>query len=255
MSFVYINESLSSHKDSFAIIDHSLVLLHDTVQVSGKENKEKKVKKTKNGSGSQKKAPIVQEDSVVGTSHTHRLRCSPLVYLQLVAHALLRRRSSFSTTLLVEMSRRLTTSFACVLLRIFLLYADGITCEEIFGLSPRDMNRNMIPTSNVVISRLSIELRNMNALVSETELTRRAVIWVQAILDGHFAAIALNAYADTLTRQTLLRAMKIVGAAESSEAFLETAIGVCHHVMRHAKYGGVFKANKFDMYEVETLVI
>lgn len=150
--------------------------------------------------------------------------------------ATLQRTSAFSTILLSEAVRILPLHCAVLLLRLVTHFMHGLCA----------------PADQCSVQALAVE--GMSTAVAVTdEHMKRAAVWVEAVLDGHFSALALHAVSHAATRRALTYAMTTIRGAEEAAEQVQTALGLWTHINRIVHNGGQQVKPITSLYQVEHL--
>jgi hypothetical protein len=181
---------------------------------AGEDQKAADVKKGKKAKGTENS---VAADSLDGGKRLDVLRC-------LVA-ATLRRSSAFSALLLGEAVRLLPLSAAVLLLRVVTYFMRALS-----GADAKDA-----------------------AAATSDEQMKRAATWAEALLDGHFSALALHAVSHPATRRALTCAMEAISGAEEASEQVQSALGLWTHISRVIHNGGQQVKPITSLYQVEHL--
>ena len=128
--------------------------------------------------------------------------------LRAMIEAVLHRSSAFSSVLLSEAVRSFSPSMCALFLRLF--------AHTLRGLS--------VPVNE------SQQLVHLGAFGDDQ--VKRAITWIEALLDGNFSAIALHASVHAPTRRALSFAMKIVSQCDEAVDQVESALGLWTHISR-----------------------
>jgi hypothetical protein len=176
---------------------------------------------TKKAKRSKSIAETTATGAMDGSVRVNVLRC--------LTEAVFRRTSAFSTTLLSEAVRVLSLSTAVVLLRVVVHFMRGLTEAE--------------PASAT---------DTLSATVTDEQMKRSAT-WAEALLDGHFSALALHAVSHAATRRALMSALDTVRGAEEAAEQVQTALGLWTHVNRVIRKGGQQVKPITSLYQVEHL--
>jgi hypothetical protein len=185
------------------------------VFAAGEESKVADAKKGKKAKGAEKS---VVADGADGSKRLDVLRC-------LVA-ATLRRSSAFSALLLGEAVRLLPLSAAVLLLRVVTFFMRA--------LSGADASKDV-------------------AAATSDEQMKRAATWAEAVLDGHFSALAMHAVAHPATRLALTCAMEAISGAEEAAEQVQSTLGLWTHISRVIHNGGQQVKPITSLYQVEHL--
>lgn len=149
--------------------------------------------------------------------------------LRSVVEAVFRRSSAFSTTLLGEAVRVLPLSAAVLLLRVVTQFLRSLT------------DAVADPASEYLSETVT------------DEQMHRAATWAEAILDGHFSALALHAVSHPATRRALTCALDTVRSADEAAEQVQVALGLWTHVHRVLRKGGQQVKPITSLYQVEHL--
>lgn len=166
---------------------------------------------------------------------------TPLLIVHMIAKALVQRNSAFSSVLLTEALRNAISSQGAVLLiRLYLKFLDGL--KHVAGDS------NEVERVEVKYDELTVvgELNDMEM--------KRAILWIQCLVDAHFTSLALNVETNSSVRRALVAAMNIVKDCDKSLETLELLAGTLEHLCRQnriRKNEGI--VNKSSVYAIETL--
>eukprot|EP01041_Mallomonas_annulata_P010442 gene10442-21789_t len=156
------------------------------------------------------------------------MTCTPLIALQLVVQAILQRASAFSLVVLVDALKTLSVSFCSLLIRVFIEFIHG---------------NDYVFTS-------------YNSYILQDDMIKRAVVWIEALLDSHFATLAMNATLEGHTRRSLVCAMELISSVDVAVDDLELMLGLCTHIRRQIISGvDVRGQQQYSMYEMETLTL
>eukprot|EP01035_Chromulina_nebulosa_P020500 gene20500-26594_t len=140
-----------------------------------------------------------------------------IVLLQEMMHSCLSRESAYSPVLLSEAVRdALSPEMAASFLRILASILGGLCSED--AAAAISWSRWIVLDEHI----------------------KRAVSWMEAILDGHFSAIALNVcrvMLDEPTRKGLTAALKVVMHADVAATGVEDLLGVWTHISRIITHG------------------
>lgn len=198
---------------------------------SAATEEESKPKAGSSSSSSKKKSKAAAADAAVSvapaTGEAHRV-----LVLRALVEAVVQRRAAFSAVLLSEAVRALSPSTCAVLLRVFAL--------ALRGLSAR--------TNDTAAGSHSQDLGRFG-----DDQIRRAVTWMEALLDAHFSATALQAAVHAPTRRALTVAMQVVSGAEVAAEQVEGAMGLWTHITRVAHHGSEQTKPIPGLYKVEQL--
>lgn len=145
--------------------------------------------------------------------------------------ATLQRTSAFSTILLSEAVRILPLHCAVLLLRLVTHFMRGLCTAA----APHTSNSNATATT------------------ATDEHMKRAAVWVEALLDGHFSALALHAVSHAATRRALTYAMTTIRGAEEAAEQVQTTLGLWTHINRIIHNGGQQVKPITSLYQVEHL--
>jgi hypothetical protein len=184
------------------------------VFAAGEEAKATDAKKSKKAKGSEKNAAA---EGLDGSKRLDVLRC-------LVA-ATLRRTSAFSALLLGEAVRLLPLSAAVLLLRVVTYFMRALNGTEALD----------------------------TAAATSDEQMKRAATWAEALLDGHFSALAMHAVAHPATRRALTCAMEAISGAEEAAEQVQSTLGLWTHISRVVHNGGQQVKPITSLYQVEHL--
>ena len=197
-------------------------MVYAPTSVERSTSNEKKAKKTKNSSKANTAAASTDETDE--ELHLDILRC--------FVEAVMRRSSAFSAILLSESVRVLSLPTAVLLLRVITHFMRGLTVNStVYGDS--------------VVTHLS-------AAVTDEQL-KRAITWTEALLDGHFSALALHAVSHAATRRALTGVMSTISGAEDAAENVQAALGLWTHVGRVIHNGGQQVKPITSLYQVEHL--
>ena len=182
---------------------------------------------------------VVEEEKNQDTQVT--TPATPLLIVHMIAKALVQRNSAFSSVLLTEALRNAISSQGAVLLiRLYLKFLDGL--KHVAGDS------NEVERVEVKYDELTVvgELNDMEM--------KRAILWIQCLVDAHFTSLALNVETNSSVRRALVAAMNIVKDCDKSLETLELLAGTLEHLCRQnriRKNEGI--VNKSSVYAIETL--
>ncbi len=186
-------------------------------------------------------ADLVVEDENQDTQLT--TPATPLLIVHMIAKALVQRNSAFSSVLLTEALRNSISSQGAVLLiRLYLKFLDGL--KYVAGES-NDINQE----------RVEVKYDDLHVIGELNDLEmKRAILWIQCLVDAHFTSLALNVETNASVRRALVAAMNIVKDCDKSLETLELLAGTLEHLCRQnriRKNEGV--VNKSSIYAIETL--
>eukprot|EP00597_Dinobryon_sp_UTEXLB2267_P006192 CAMPEP_0170067168 /NCGR_PEP_ID=MMETSP0019_2-20121128/6620_1 /TAXON_ID=98059 /ORGANISM="Dinobryon sp., Strain UTEXLB2267" /LENGTH=641 /DNA_ID=CAMNT_0010274497 /DNA_START=501 /DNA_END=2426 /DNA_ORIENTATION=- len=166
-----------------------------------------------------------------------------LYLLQALVQAVLTRSCAYSPMLLSEAIRQaLSPEMSAALLRVFGLLLQGLC------VNPDHNGADHSPapaTSSPVWA----------GWLYSDEHVKRAVAWMEAIIDGHFATIALNVVVDESTRKGLMVALQAVVNADEAAAETEDLLGLWTHVDRVVRLGSQQARPRLGLFQVEKLVL
>lgn len=149
--------------------------------------------------------------------------------LRALVEAALRRTAAFSRMLLADAFAALSVSSAMLLLRVVVLLLRGLTV-------PCAADVHLGPFNDVHVSR--------------------AIDWAEALIDSHFATIALGVGgADRDTCEAVRRAMETLRALAEATDKTEEVLGLWTHARRVSAAGQQDSAPPLDIYNVERLVL
>jgi hypothetical protein len=185
------------------------------VETKGKGKKGKAVK------------TVVVETEAVATDGDNRV-----LVLRAIVEAVIQRTAAFSAVLLSEAIRILSPSTCAILLRVF--------AYTVRGLSSAVDDSDLI---KVQLGRFG------------DEQLKRAVTWMEALLDAHFSATALQASVHAPTRRALTCAMKAVSSTEAAAEEVEAAMGLWTHISRVMHHGSEQTRPIPGLYQVERLTV
>lgn len=154
---------------------------------------------------------------------------SPLLALILTMESVLMRTGAFSAMALVDAVRPVSADFSALLLRVLVHIVQNGCC---------------LRESNALDSQL---------LVSSDDILDRAVTWMEALLDAHFSALALNMSCHIATRRSLFCAMNLVSSVGMAVPELEGILGLCAHIRRQVVSGLDLSNKQYSVYVTETL--
>lgn len=160
--------------------------------------------------------------------------------LRALVESTLRRASAFSAILLGEAVRVLPLPCAVLLLQVVTHFVRGL-CG---GASD-----NEDVSSTPVLDTRKIHL---HAYVTDEEV-KRAATWAEALLDGHFSALALHAVGHAGTRRALTYAMGTISGAEDGSELVQSTLGLWTHITRVIHNGGQQVKPITSLYQVEQL--
>jgi hypothetical protein len=160
--------------------------------------------------------------------------------LRALVEATLRRSSAFSSVLLGEAVRLLPLSGAVLVLRVVTLLMRGL-CHS----------SSSFPSATTPAGASQSMSTNL-----PDEQIKRAITWIEAVLDGHFSAMALHAVSSASTRRALMLAMETVNGVEDATEGVQAALGLWTHIDRVVHHGGQ-QVNRAltTLYQVESLAL
>lgn len=186
-------------------------------------------------------ADLVVEDENQDTQLT--TPATPLLIVHMIAKALVQRNSAFSSVLLTETLRSSISSQGAVLLiRLYLKFLEGL--KYVAGES-NDVNQEII--------EVKYDELHVIGELNDSEM-KRAILWIQCLVDAHFTSLALNVETNVSVRRALVAAMNIVKDCDKSLETLELLAGALEHLRRQNRIRmneGV--VNKSSVYAIETL--
>lgn len=147
--------------------------------------------------------------------------------LQLMAKALIQRKSAFVSIRLSEVIMQIPPMTAITILKVFMQFSDGI-CNEASDAS------------------------YYNEDFTDKEI-RRSLCWSQAILDSHYSSITLNAISHPETRKALVGMADTLRDIDKANDVLDSLNALWSHVTRPSglkKAGGL---GEVKVYGVEVL--
>lgn len=159
--------------------------------------------------------------------------------LRALVESTLRRASAFSAILLGEAVRALPLPCAVLLLQVVTHFVRGLC-----GGADSDE----VTTTPVVDTRKV----HLHAYVTDEEI-KRAATWAEALLDGHFSALALHAVGHAGTRRALTYAMGTISGAEDGSELVQSTLGLWTHITRVIHNGGQQVKPITSLYQVEQL--
>jgi hypothetical protein len=164
-----------------------------------------------------------------------------------IIKALLCRSNAFSSIVLSSvMKKELTPSCAAALLRLFLTAAKSVCCcNSTSGAESDDETSTRGEGRSNVFELLSLSL-------SDAEV-RRAIVWIEALLDSHFSSLALSCATNTASRNLIISAMRATTEAEDGIAQLSKLQGTWMHISRLIYNGGEQVRPITGLYQVEAL--
>lgn len=160
--------------------------------------------------------------------------------LRALVESTLRRASAFSAILLGEAVRALPLPCAVLLLQVVTHFVRGL-CS---GASDSED-----ATTTPVLDTRKVHL---HAYVTDEEI-KRAATWAEALLDGHFSALALHAVGHAGTRRALTYAMGTINGAEDGSELVQSTLGLWTHITRVIHNGGQQVKPITSLYQVEQL--
>lgn len=187
--------------------------------------------------------------------------------LQTMIQLVIKRTASFSSLLLSEAVRQLSPHVAALFLNIFAQYLDGLCTINSNSSSNSGVNSNSVVKNNAknsvadnsginsIGNNNSVGNNNSNYIDSNDAEVRRAIVWIESLLDGHFTSFAINATISMTTRRALTNVMEIIGKVDDAITDIEECIGLWTHVNRIVRHGGEPVRPITTLYSVETLSI
>lgn len=165
-----------------------------------------------------------------------------LQLLRALVESTLRRASAFSAILLGEAVRVLPLPCAVLLLQVVTHFLRGLCAAN------DSEDGAQVATVPVLDSRKV----HLHAYVTDEEI-KRAATWAEALLDGHFSALALHAVSHAATRRALTYAMGTISGAEDSSELVQSTLGLWTHITRVIHNGGQQVKPITSLYQVEQL--
>jgi len=183
-----------------------------------------------------KKTPKKASKAEAASADTEDRR---LDLLRALVESTLRRASAFSAILLGEAVRVLPLPCAVLLLQVVTHFVRGLCggpdSDEV-SVTP------VVDTGKV----------HLHAYVTDEEI-KRAATWAEALLDGHFSALALHAVGHAGTRRALTYAMGTISGAEDGSELVQSTLGLWTHITRVIHNGGQQVKPITSLYQVEQL--
>ncbi len=198
---------------------------------SGEQAAEESAAATPAKAGKKKDKKGAKEAAVTANGEDAPLSASRLLILRAMIESVLHRSAAFSTVLLSEAVRLLSPSTCALLLRVFAYTLRGLT--------------SLVNDDGVSTVHLSAGLGD--------EQIKRAISWMEALLDGHFSATALQASVHAPTRRALTSAMEAVSNAETAAEEVESAMGLWTHITRVIHHGSEQTKPIAGLYQMEQL--
>lgn len=178
----------------------------------------------------------------VGTEEDRRLDL-----LRALVEGTLRRASAFSAILLGEAVRLLPLPCAVLLLQVVTHFLRGLCSTT--AIAAEDEGSSSV---SVQVPVLAVGKVHLHAYVTDEEI-KRAATWAEALLDGHFSALALHAVGHAATRRALTYAMGTISGAEEGSELVQSTLGLWTHITRVIHNGGQQVKPITSLYQVEQL--
>lgn len=162
--------------------------------------------------------------------------CRMTLIRALFESAVLDREAAFSTLLLAEAAKKeLRANSVPFFIRVLVLTMQGVcrrTADASFskagaGAGPRLSDRHI----------------------------RRAVTWIEALIDSHFTMLALTAASHAPTTQALVRALQTVAESDTASEEMEGLLGLWMHLDRAMHNGSALSKPPPSQYQVEVLCL
>lgn len=183
-----------------------------------------------------KKTPKKASKAEAASADTEDRR---LDLLRALVESTLRRASAFSAILLGEAVRVLPLPCAVLLLQVVTHFVRGL-CG---GADSDEVSVTPVVDTGKV---------HLHAYVTDEEI-KRAATWAEALLDGHFSALALHAVGHAGTRRALTYAMGTISGAEDGSELVQSTLGLWTHITRVIHNGGQQVKPITSLYQVEQL--
>lgn len=184
-------------------------------------------KSAKGSSAKKSRKSGVVEAAAESDAEQHRIQV-----LRALVESLIQRVAAFSAVLLSEAVRALSPSTCTALLRVF--------AYTLRGLSTRTND-----------TTAACNTQNLGRFGDDQ--IRRAVTWMEALLDAHFSATAMQAAVHAPTRRALTCAMQVVSGADTAADQVESAMGLWTHITRVAHHGSEQTKPIPGLYKLEQL--
>ena len=195
-----------------------------------------------NGTAKKKAKKVTKAEETSGnvdaSSEDRRLQL-----LRAFVEGTLRRASAFSAILLGEAVRVLPLPCAVLLLQVVTHFMRGLCAAA------SDNDESLLAAHVPVLDSSKVHL---HAYVTDEEI-KRAATWAEALLDGHFSALALHAVSHAATRRALTYAMSTISGAEDSSELVQSTLGLWTHITRVIHNGGQQVKPITSLYQVEQL--
>jgi hypothetical protein len=204
-------------------------------------------KKSKKTAAKKTGAAVPEPASVAAAVVAAGGRCSPAAALSCLVGALTSRHGGFSADVLADCTRALPLATVCLLLRAFALF--------VRGLEARAGPDAGVPEGGGAVA--TERVYGSAARLTDVKLSR-AFVWIQALVDGHFSELAMNAGSDGAVKHSLKQVMDILADIDKSVDSLESALGVSTHIVRMSKCNneGLLRSRPpTGMYQIEKLHI
>ena len=166
-------------------------------------------------------------------------KCTPIISLFCMIKTILQRTSSYTAVMLFDVVKPLSTQFTTILIRLLLYY---IMNNDIQYVGNRNNDTNTSSTHN-------------NMYLLHDEIIKRAIIWVEALLDSHFINMSYNLNLDKFMYFNIYNILHTISVMEDTVDDLEGLLGLCSHVKKQINNNTINKPNMYSVYEVEDLVL
>lgn len=201
---------------------------------------------------------IVAPVSVVISNDVVTSSAPRIDLLRAMVESTLLRPAAFSSILLSEAVQQLPLTAAVLLLRVSIHMMRGL-CENSYITN--NNNDHHYHNNGIERKEATMMMNNNNfcrvhlhPYLSDDHI-KRSVTWIEALLDGHFSALAFHAVTDAATRRALTVAMQTIHGAESAAEQIQATLGVWTHIYRVLHNGGQQVRPITSLYQVEHLSV
>ena len=152
---------------------------------------------------------------------------------------ILQRTSSYTAIMLFDVVKPLSTKFTTIIIRVLLYYI---------------MNNDIL--MNSVGNDINTSNTHNNMYLSHDEIIKRAIIWVEALLDSHFINMSYNLNLDKFMYFNIYNILHTISVMDNTVDDIESLLGLCSHVKRQIRNTAIVnKSNSYSIYETEELFL